>query len=171
MRGPMFLTPVARSLRIACIGLAIFTTDLMGVSPLTTTAEARGFARAGGGGYRAASRSTVVRGPAGGMAVSRTTARSGYNYGRATTLPAYRPDTVAGVARRTARRTTRRVAYGAGVANNYGYGSGYYYGAEVVTLPYGCVSIIFEGQSAYDCNGVTYIADYSSGQVVYYPIE
>lgn len=120
-------------------------------------AHARGFGR--GGGYRGVARTSYAAGRRVGYGVG----RSGYRYGRV----AHAPWTAAGVARRTTRRVVRRNAYGYGVAANYGYNNGYYYGSGVEALPGGgCASVIFQGQSAYDCGGVIYVYDSGSGQYV-----
>ena len=128
----------------------------------TNTAEA--VIRAGrgvGGGFRTTSRTTIRPG----AGVTRTTTVAGGRYHTPTTLPArtYVPGTgVGGVARRTAPRTSARVAYR--TASGYSY----YYGSPVVVLPTpACYSVIWQGMSAYNCNGAIYILE--NGQ--YFPIE
>lgn len=126
---------------------------------LFASAEAR-FARGGAarGGYRA---------------TARTSFSAGARYGRATTLPAYGAGrtTPQGTARRTARRTTRRVSSRHDYASSYGGYSGYSYGSPVYVLPGGCVSVILDGQPAYQCDGAYYVSRTVNGQIVYYSIQ
>lgn len=156
------------SLKSLAIGIAALTaaegalTELG--SPVFSSGTAEAIVRAGGGaragGYRAASRTTVRPG----VGVTHSTTVAAGRYHRPATLPghAYVPGSAVGVAHRTARRTTRRVAYR--TAGGYSY----YYGAPVVVLPTpACYSVMWEGMAAYNCNGVIYL--YEGGQ--YYPME
>jgi hypothetical protein len=69
------------------------------------------------------------------------------------------PVSYAGVARRTARRTTYAAAATAPVA----YGAGY-----VPAVPSGCTTVVTSGVSMRNCNGTMYRPYYNGTTVVYH---
>lgn len=75
------------------------------------------------------------------------------------------PVSYAGVARRTSRRTTRRMVYGSGA-----YGSAAYYPAGAVTvLPAGCGQAAMGGTLYYRCGAGYYRPYYDGPNLVYVP--
>jgi hypothetical protein len=72
------------------------------------------------------------------------------------------PVSYAGVARRTARRTTYRTA----AASSYYYGAPATYG-YTTTLPAGCTTVVRDGRSYRECGGSSYRPYYEGGNVVY----
>lgn len=130
------------------------------LGPLAGEAEARrggGFGRGGGRGGVAAA--TSYR-PGRGVGHSATVAAGRYHR---PAVPNYRPAVgYPGSAVRTTRRVARRVAYRTAA------GYSYYYGATYSALPSSaCYPVIWQGMSAYNCNGVMYV--YQNSQ--YYVIE
>jgi hypothetical protein len=140
---------------IKCLAIAGFV-----LAPLE--ASAIGF-RGGavGGGVRVGA--AVSFNPGAGVYRSATVAAGRYHI--PATLPAYRPGVgYAGAAARTvaAVAITRNVLYR--TAGGYSY----YYGNPVYAAPSsGCYNVIWEGMSAYSCDGVIYA--YENG--AYYPIQ
>lgn len=132
---------------VAVGALCMVGIDLAGVSPQAEARFARGAAV---GGYRVGA-TTSVR-------VTRPATLPAYNVGRVATT--------AGVSRRVARRTTRRVLY-----RHYGAWSGYYYADPVYVLPGGCYTVILNGMAAYNCSGVYYFKDTLNGTIAYYQIQ
>ena len=79
------------------------------------------------------------------------------------------PMSYAGVARRTARRTT--YAYAATRPYNYGaypYGAAPSTGAYVTSVPATCTTVIHGGVSYRECGGTRYRPYFDSGTVVYH---
>jgi hypothetical protein len=65
------------------------------------------------------------------------------------------PNSVAGVRRRTRRRTSRRIAAG----------------TRVRTLPAGCTKVIRRGVTYHSCGGVYYRPSYEGNNVVYVVVD
>jgi hypothetical protein len=122
--------------------------------------EANAAFRGGGGGGARVRSTTTVRTGAG---VTRSTTVAAGRYHRPTTLPARTP----GVAYRGAAvRTTTVVRNGNVYRSSTGYA--YRYGRALVALPYAsCYAVMWQGISAYNCNGIMYVNQNSS----YYAIE
>ena len=81
------------------------------------------------------------------------------------------PVSVAGTARRTSRRVTRRHVAGAAAVTTAAVATTAAVGTAVAALPGGCTTVVAGGVTYHQCAGAYYQPVFQSGQVVYVVVD